>query len=99
MRDMSKKIFSGADVITRKRQGETLLCRGVISACGKNYGSEPEKTGLMNRPEYLFMGSVADIKTGDELYLGEEGYRVISSGVISAFGKSFCLQAVLERML
>ncbi len=101
MSKLMDKIFKNADQIQVTSNGVEFVCKGLITPYKKSeqVNKLAHETGFLSTPKYLFMGTVKELNEGDTLRFENKVYRVINSEFLKAFGKEFCMRAVLEVIL
>ncbi len=101
MSKLMDKIFKNADLITVISSGTQTTCKGLITTYkkGELADKQAHATGFLSSPKYLFMGAIKVLNEGDVLSFNNKNYRVINSEFLNAFGKEFCMRAMLEIIL
>ena len=104
MKNLKAKIFRRAGEISfRKADGSEISGHGVIyrnSDCTDWQLSMKFCTefGEKSVPLYTYMGDT-NIDNGDVIITDSGEFSVISAEVIEAFGISFCVKGIIERIL
>lgn len=98
-KDLKSKIFRRAERMTIFDGTEEIPARGVITKLTDS-DVEPYKQlayGRISVPLCVFMGDVLP-NCGDIIDSDKGKYSVIMAEEITAFGKSFCARAILEKI-
>ena len=99
MKRIIDRIFRNADEVICIHGEERLVGKGVITAMSKIDEGCSVRSDIGNYAKalHLFMGNIEGMEKGDILTYGTREFRVINSQLVEAFGKLFCVRAVLEE--